>query len=688
MKYEQWNLRPAGSQDARRALERAGIPPLCAAVLCARGLDSPEKAAAFLDASPSLLHDPFLMRDMDRAARRVSRALEAGELIAVYGDYDVDGITATALLTEFLSRRGGRVISYIPDRIEEGYGLNRQALRRLKERGASLIVTVDNGITAEAEVAYAGELGLDVVITDHHHCKSGLPAAVAVVDPRRPDCDYPFPELAGVGVALKLALALTAEEDRPAVLDRFGDLAAIGTVADVMPLTGENRAIVTLGLEALSRTRRPGLLALLREACPNQTVPTAANVSYGLAPRINAAGRMERAEVALELLLTRDPARGQALAEALCELNRERQVLEQHIFKTCTEKLSRHPELASPAIIMAGEGWHQGVVGIVASRLTEIYACPAFMISLEHGRGKASCRSYGGFHLFEALCRCAPLLEEFGGHAQAAGFTILEENIPAFTRQMTALVTEYTHGRPMAASQDVDVELEDCSLLTLEQAQALDMLEPFGAGNPCPVFCLRGAEAVSCAGVGGGKHLKLRVRRDGHIFDAIFFSASAERAGVSAGDAVDLLFTPQLNEYRGRRDLQLLLRDLRPAGDPAQAERDLFDRLCAGVPLTAREAAMLLPEREDFAHLWRYLRRVCADRPADGPLDLLVRAAAPGRRSYARTLVCLTVLDERGLIRVERAERRVRIAIRAPEHKVDLEQSELMRRLRGFLRDR
>ena len=601
MKYEQWNLRQGGSAAALRQLELAGLPPLCAAVLCARGLDCPEKAGAFLANGPELLHDPFLLRDMDRAAARISRALEAGEVMAVYGDYDVDGITSTCLLTEFLRDRGGSVVSYIPDRIEEGYGLNRAAVDRLAAQGASLIITVDCGITAAPEVAYAKALGIDVVVTDHHHCKDDLPDAAAVVDPRRPDCPYPFKELAGVGVALKTALALTPRPQWRDVMDRYGELAAIGTVADVMSLTDENRAIVTLGLERLAHTRRPGLRALLQEVCPGQGAPTAVNIGYGLAPRINAAGRMEQAGVALELLLTRDPQRGLELARTLCALNRERQTIECGIFEQCCAWLSRQPELIGPSIVLAGEGWHQGVVGIVASRLAERHSRPTFMICLDHGRGKGSCRSFGGFNLFAALESCAPLLEEYGGHELAAGFTIREENIPAFRAAMDRLVDDYARTHSMVSTLEVDADIGDCALLTCQEVSALSLLEPFGTGNPKPVFRLQRALVVSCADVGGGRHLKMRLRRDGHTFDAIFFSANTAGTGVSPGDRVDLVFTPQINEYRSRRELQLQLCDLRPAPTRVQAEQALFERLCAGDPLTAREAALLLPERDDCA---------------------------------------------------------------------------------------
>ena len=685
MKYEQWNLRAPGDPEARRRVEQAGLPPLCAAVLCARGLDTADRALAFLSHDTGLLHDPFLLRDMDRAAARITAALAQGETIAVYGDYDVDGITATALLTHFLQSRQGHVISYIPDRMEEGYGLNAAALARLRERGVSLIVTVDCGITAVQEVAVARSLGLDVVVTDHHHCKEVLPDAVAVVDPRRADCTYPFPDLAGVGVALKLALALTPVSRREEVLARYLELAAIGTVADVMLLTGENRAIVHHGLLCLARTTRPGLKALLEEVAPGQTHLTAVNISYGLAPRINAAGRMEQAMVALELLLTDHEAQGRALAQELCRLNRERQAIEQDIFDQCTARLQRQPQLPA-ALVLAGEGWHQGVVGIVASRLAERHARPVFMICLDQGHGKGSCRSFGHFHLFQALEACAPLLDGYGGHELAAGFTILEENIPAFSHKIEELVSHYTEGRPMVSSIPVDADIDDCGWLTCEQVEALEQMEPFGAGNARPVLCLRGALVVSCSDVGGSRHLKVRLRRDSLLFDGIFFGATTADAGISPGNRVDILFTPQINQFRGRRTVQLQLCDLRLAPTRAQAERALFDRLCQGETLTPREAELLLPRREDFAHLWRLLERSCPPGTPSAPLERLVRTATrtASHHSYGRTMVCIQVMDERGLIRVQHNQPCSQVSLTRPAEKVDLEQSKLLRRLRAL----
>ena len=689
MKYDRWNLRPSGPAGSRAELERAGLPPLCAAVLCARGVDTAPAASAFLAHGPDLLHDPFLLRDMEKAVERISRAIREQETVAVYGDYDVDGITATCLLTQFLRTLGGQVVSYIPDRTEEGYGLNNHAIDALARQGVTLIVTVDCGITAAQEVEYARALGVDVVITDHHQCKEVLPQAVAVVDPRRPDCSYPFPDLAGVGVALKLALALTAPDQRPQVLLDYGELAAIGTVADVMLLQGENRALVHLGLERLADCSRPGLQALLREAgCPRGQVPTTVTIGYGLAPRINAAGRMEQAGTALELLLTQDPQRGQELAQELCQLNRLRQAIELEIFQHCDQLLTHTPALSAPVIVLAGEGWHQGVIGIVASRLAEKYACPAFMISLDGDKGKGSCRSFGGFNLFGALERCAPLLDSYGGHELAAGFSIRRDNIPAFRAALCQLVEEFAGHQPMESSLDVDCEIPHCSLLSTQDVESLSLLEPFGSGNPKPVFLLRSVCVLSHTDVGGGRHLKLKLRRDGVAMDAIFFSANTAACGIENGQRLDIAFTLQINQFRGNRTVQLQLCDLRPAPTRSQLERSLFRRLQAGETLSPWEASLMLPQRRDFAHLWRYLEQLCAAGPAQAPMDQLLRQVTrsfSGHRSYGKALVCLHVMDERGLIQVAVQNQQATVRLCRPREKVDLEQAGMMRQLRHDL---
>ncbi|MBS6217733.1 MAG: single-stranded-DNA-specific exonuclease RecJ [Clostridiales bacterium] len=687
MKYQQWK-RPAGDGAGRAALEEAGIPALPALVLSARGVDTPKKARAFLAGGPERLADPLLLRDMDRAVERIRRAVERGERVAVYGDYDVDGITSTCLLTRFLRSRGADVVPYIPDRMEEGYGLSCAAVDALRAQAVTLIITVDCGITAVEEARHAAELGVDLVITDHHECKEELPSALAVVDPRRGDCPYPFKSLAGVGVALKLVLALGEPEERPALLREYADLAAIGTVADVMLLTGENRSIVQLGLSSLRHTRRPGLAALLREAGLSEKPLTSMAIGYTLAPRINAAGRMGCARVAAELLLTADPVRGEELAKELCSLNRERQSIEADIFAQCAQIAGSAPPEERSALVLAGEGWHQGVVGIVASRLAERYSCPTFMICLQDGHGRGSCRSFGGFNLFAALEACAGLLEGFGGHEMAAGFTIREEQIPAFRRRMNELVRLRTGGEEMVSELDIDAEIPDPAMLTREQVEALDILEPYGAGNEKPVFFLGGCTVSSLNEVGGGRHLKLRLLAGGRPFDAIFFAVTAAEAGVRPGDRVDIAFCPQINEYRGWRSVQLQITDLRPGLTRAQSEQALYDRFARGEVLSPREAAFLLPSREEFVTLWRYLKGRSGGAELEETPRRLTRNLSRDFGRHAplpRTLVCLEVFDERGLISLEQHAGCLRISLQKVEGKVDLEQSAILQRLRQLM---
>ncbi|MCI8302070.1 MAG: single-stranded-DNA-specific exonuclease RecJ [Oscillospiraceae bacterium] len=688
MRYARWT---GGDYDEAAAgrLRAAGYPALLSAVLAAREVSTPEESAVFLERERSLSHSPMLMKDMDRAVERISRALAAGEKMAVFGDYDVDGITATVLLVDYLRSRGADCVKYIPRRIEDGYGLGRDALRLLREKGVTLVITVDCGITGVEEARFAREIGMDLVITDHHECKDVLPCAAAVVDPRRPDCPYPFKHLAGVGVALKLVLAL-GEQREEALFARYCALAAVGTVADVMQMTGENRTIVHRGLESIGSTDFLGLQALLRETGLADRDVSSVQIGFVLAPRINAAGRMGEAELAADLLLTNDPARAECLARELCGLNRERQAVEQEIFAQAVEQIEYLPAGERSALVLSSEVWHQGVVGIVASRLSEKYSCPSFMIHLQNGMGKGSCRSYGGFNLFAALESCSDLLVDFGGHELAAGFNIREEDIPAFRRRMNHCVCDYCNGETPVSSLEVDVTIRDPSCITLEEMEQLDRLEPYGAGNNRPVFALMGAKVESLQNVGQNRHLKLRLSKGPYHFDAIFFSATAGECGAAAGMRVDAAFHLQVNEFRGISSVQLQLVDLRPAVLPSVREREcleLVERLTAGGTVTVREAARLLPDREQFAALWRAIERM--ERECGGELSRLpalrrLAGAVNGTESFLRAVLGVEVFAERGLITLSVQEDRMSLHPR-PGRRADLEQSVYMRALRRTL---
>lgn len=674
MKYGIWKVSQLEA-GAVNALVGSGYAPLAAMVLASRGIGDDRQARAYLDCNAPLL-DPFLMTDMDKAAGRVGLAMSRGEKIAVFGDYDVDGITATCLLTDFLRRHGADVVSYIPGRLEEGYGLNPIAIHQLHAEGVKLIVTVDCGITAVSEAELCKQLGIDLVITDHHECKQTLPAAVAVVDPHRCDGGYPHKNLSGVGVAFKLASALCGSQET--VLEEYADMVCLGTVADVMPLQGENRVFVARGLESLAHTKRPGIAALMAECgCAPETV-SASSIGFMLAPRINAAGRMGQIDLAVELFLTDDPDKAAEAARGLCELNRQRQAVESEIYRQAVSMLpmGKPPE----AIVLADESWHQGVVGIVASRIAEEYACPTFLICLDGEHGKASSRSHGGFNLFASLSALSPLLESYGGHELAAGFTISRANIPEFRRQICALAAQYYTDDVPRTVLDVDCAVSP-ELLTLHNVDALQMLEPCGNGCPKPVLMMKNLTIDRISMVGGGRHMRLRLCSGHTYLNAIYFSANPQTVSIQPGDLVDLAFTPQVNEFRGTRTVQMNVIDIRPSCSAECLPDAAPYRDMQRGNLTSGEAAALLPDRKMLALVWRYLD--AADPVQESPMCLcrkIVRWSGQPL-NLGQMLTCLDIFRDVGLLTVQRQHKYVSIRLTPGEGKADLSRSQTMQRL-------
>lgn len=675
VKYGTWKI-GAPQREAVAALCADGYAPLTACVLSSRGYQTPEAAHAVLDAASPLV-DPFAMKEMDRAVAAVRAALERKQRIAVFGDYDVDGITATCLLTDYLRSVGADCIFHIPGRLEEGYGLNAAAIEELAAQGVGLIITVDCGITAIEEARLCRALGVTLVITDHHECKPELPEADAVVDPHRPDRTYPHTRLSGVGIAFKLAAALDGDQER--IARRYCDLVCLGTIADVMPLCGENRRLVVQGLAALQNPQRLGLRALIRACdCGGQPI-TASTVGYVLAPRINAAGRMEHAELAVQLFLSEREEEAAYLAQTLCRLNRERQETELEIYREASASL-RRSKTNNSAIVLAGENWHQGVIGIVASRLCEEYCRPTFLICLNGERGKASSRSYGGFDLFRSLTALSPLLEGYGGHEFAAGFTIARSNIDEFRRQMCRFADEYTASGMGRPTLEIDCELPP-QLLTEENVAALSQLEPCGTGCPRPVFCMSELTVERLNAVGNGKHLRLRLRtQDGASVQAIYFSAGQLLKKLTVGERVDVAFHLQINEYHDVRTVQLSVLDLRSASADA-----LYDRFAGRQPLSDCERAALMPQRGDVADVWNYLHRAAPEgtvlRCELGELSLAVAAFAQ-RHSVRRTLACLEILAELGLIALRREQALIEVCIIPGSRPNPLENSRIYRALR------
>ena len=674
LKYGTWNVSQPQTA-AVNALVGGGYAPLAAMILASRGLDTPAKANAYLNCSCALL-DPLLMTDMAPAVARVRLALERGERIAIFGDYDVDGVTSTCLLTDFLRRLGADCVPYIPGRLEEGYGLNAIALHALAEHNVKLIVTVDCGITAIAEAELCSQLGMDLVITDHHECKEVLPNAVAVVDPHRPDGGYPHKTLSGVGVAFKLAAAICGDQE--AVLAQYGDMVCLGTVADVMPLQGENRVFVSRGLELLRNTTRPGLAALMQHSGCEASSINASSVGYMLCPRINAAGRMGRIECAVELFLTDDPAKADELAAALCDMNRQRQSVESEIYNQAMQMLPHDSQPA--AIVLAEETWHQGVVGIVASRIAEEFCCPTFLVCLDGEHGKASSRSYGGFNLFTALSDLSGLLESYGGHELAAGFTIHASQITAFRQAICekakAFYTEDTPRTVLEADCVVPPEL-----LTLFNIDSLSRLEPCGNGCPKPTLVMENLTVDRITQVGGGRHMRLRLRSGRYFFNAIYFSATPESASIAEGDLVDVAFIPQVNEFRGERTPQMNITDIRPSCAAAA------DCCCAGYrqlqkgSITPRLAATLLPDRATLGLVWRYLAG--CGKLKETPMCLLRKIVRWSGKpmTLGMLLTCLDIFADVQLIRVRHLHKCLAVELLPCEQKADLSTSKTMQTL-------
>ena len=683
MKFPSWHVAQENCAAAER-LADAGYPYLVSEVLASRGVERAEDAAEFLTQETTLTYSPFLMQDMDKAVERIAQAIAAGEKIAIFGDYDVDGITATCILVDYLKGRGADVVHYIPRRIEDGYGLSCDAIEGLRKGGATLLVTVDCGITGVDEVAFARSIGMDVVVTDHHECKETLPVASAVVDPRRSDCEYPFKHLAGCGVALKLVLALGGPDREEALFSRYCTLAAVGTVADVMQMTGENRTIVSRGLATLDRSDFIGLHALLKEAGLAGREISSVQIGFVLAPRINAAGRMGAADMAADLLLCQDPVQAEELAKALCALNRERQSVEQTIYSQAEEQM---PEADRRALVLASETWHQGVVGIVASRLSEKYSRPSFMIHLNGAVGKGSCRSWGGFNLFAALESCSDLLLGFGGHELAAGFTIDAANIPAFRARMNQYAAEYWVGKAPESTLEIDVELHQPGRVTLQEVEALAALEPYGSGNARPLFCLMGATLLRMQNVGQNRHLKLRLGKGSAQFDGIFFSTNTAACGCQEGDRVDAAFYLQVNEFRGSRTVQLQMVDIRPSLSASSREQEcltLLAQCTGGETVSAKNARRMLPSREQYAAVWRTLVHMTPEgalHTAYLPLLRSLSAALGKTDSFLRSAFCLAVFQERGLLQLELHGDDIDLQLAGRDKKVKLEDSEYIRRL-------
>lgn len=653
MILRKWEVRPLDTERAAAFAQTYGVPFFLAMLMNIRGLDDAAHLREFLGEGEPL-SDPFLLKDMDKAAARITRAVDNMEKITVYGDYDADGVTSTAMLYSYLETRGADVIFYIPQREGEGYGMNIGAVEYLKEQGVSLIVTVDNGISSVQEVARANELGIDVVVTDHHRPQEILPDAVAVVDAYRPDDTSPYKHFSGVGIAFKLLMALEdGAGDVEDLLEAYSDLAAIGTIGDIVPLTGENRTLIRAGLERLSQSDRPGVQALLENAGIAGKALTSTNVAFTLVPRINATGRMGAPERAVRLLISGYEEEAEVLSEEICADNEERRRVEAEIAEAAFADIEAKGYMKDRVVVVDGENWHHGVIGIVASRVTERCGKPCMIISRGETEAKGSGRSIEGFSLFEAICACGDLLIKFGGHPMAAGITLKPENIEAFRKRINQYAAEHF---PQMPTQTVTL---DCKLnpaaLSVSMAQSLTQLEPFGNGNPQPVFGLFNMELSNVTPVGGGGHLRLTLEKNGAVITAMRFNTKPEELPYHIGDKIDLAVQLEAREFRGQPSLTVIVRDMKFAAFNTEkniASLASFEKWQRGEVLSAEDKNRLYPDRACLAAIYRALRTL------NGKETDQVRFVSQFGKDMTLGLfkTALLVFEERGLVHSEIAD--------------------------------
>ena len=718
-KEKNWILKstdnPSYEEKVAEIAFALGINPVVAKLLYNRGYQDAESAKSFIYMESEMLRDPFLMKDVDKGISALKAALENNEKITVYGDYDVDGVTSVCTLYLYLKSLGANVDYYIPNRAGEGYGVSTQAIDTIKENGTKLIITVDTGTTAVDEVSYAKSIGVDFIITDHHECRSDLPEALAVINPHRPDCEYPFKELAGVGVVFKLICAyeerVFGKSRRKAaekIFAEYADLVAIGTIADVMPIKEENRIIVKFGLSMIENTNRTGLAALIDAASAKGDTSRASSrrkktkissgyIGYTIAPRINAAGRIKTASLAVELFLSDDRERANQIAEELCRTNKERQAEENNIMKEAYLQIENYDIDKNPVIVLNADNWHHGVIGIVASRITEKYTRPAILVSFEGNEpgsnspddvGKGSGRSIKGMNLVDALCHCSDHLVKFGGHELAAGLSVTRGELDTFRRLINEYALANLTDKDMVQTVEADCELEFTDV-NIALAKGIQFLEPFGVSNPIPNFILRGVSVNEISGISDSKHSRIILGNGRYTITAMYFSNSPSSLGIYVGDKVDVLFNLDINEWGGRESVQLIIRDIKPSQKQQTMlnnERNRFEEIRNGALFTPEEN--VLPSRADFAEVYKLM--LASLRSGVDTLshrDIICRLRNPEEGvniGYIKLKVIIMVFKELNLVSIEDVGEEVyKFNIHYSTTKTKLDKSTILRRLRS-----
>ncbi len=679
MNIKNWEVLPFDRAQVISLAEKYRLPSVLAMLFQVRGLTQSEQIDNLLGRN-EIPTDPFEIKDMEKAADRIMRAIENFEKIAIFGDYDADGVTSTAILYTYLEESGADVMWYIPKRDGEGYGMNIQAVDLLKEQGVELIVTVDNGISSVNEIAHAKELGMETVVTDHHRPHEVLPDAVAVVDPYVEGNEHlEFRDYSGAGIAFKLIQAIETEIGDPEeLLERYADIATIGIIGDIVPLVSENRRIVKKGLEKLADSERIGIRSLIEKAGAAERNLTSTAVAFTIVPRINATGRMGDSDRAVRLLITNDEDEAQSLAEQICLDNSNRREVEAQITQSVIQSIESDEKIKySRVIVVGGEGWHHGVVGIVAARITERYGKPCMIIAVNNGVAKGSGRSVEGFNLFEAITDSKDLLQKFGGHPMAAGITLDPENISAFRDSMNEYARIHYPVMP-ALKITIDLKLQP-SVLTTAIPQSISVLEPFGAANPAPLFGLYRMKLESINALGGGNHLRLNLSRDEVGISCMKFSMDEKSFPFEIGDTLDLAVSLENKMFRGAMSLTIQVRDIKISGQDMSelvSSWRIYEKFKRGEELTDAEKSDIKPTREDFIPLYKLIR---ATGWRAGLTSLLARM--PKSMTLSKLRLCLDVLIERGLIAEQEYGEALSITALPTTGKTDLFDSPIIKNL-------
>lgn len=703
-----WIQKDHDEAAAALIADALSVSQVTASLLTQRGCYDKKSALSFINKENATMHDPFLLTDMDKAVMRIVKAEHRHDKVMVYGDYDVDGITGTSILVKFFRELGLNVDYHIPERLTEGYGVNAEAVKSFVSQSVSLIVTVDTGITAIDEVRLANGLGMDVIVTDHHECRPELPDAVAVIDPKRKDNKYPFPDLAGVGVAFKLICAYNCyvttgrtgydPEDRELIFEvirdcykKYGDIVCLGTIADVMPVTGENRLIIAYGLNKMKKTRNKGLAALLKaselmtEDGETKKI-NSSSVGFILAPRINAAGRLGSASLAVEMFLTDSDDRAAELAAWLCEKNKERQSIEMQILSEAEEQISKKIDTDKDRIIVLdSDTWHHGVIGIVASRITDKYHLPSILISFDGSEtdGKGSGRSIDGFDLLAAITSCGDRLLKYGGHKHAAGLSLRRSELEAFREEIGSYARSAITDEMLTTNVEYDYELDE-SHVSVDFINELSKLEPYGEGNPVPLFMMSDLKVTDVIPLKDGKHTRICFTKDGTPLQAMYFGMQTSELPYIPGDSADILFNLAENEFRGTVSAQILIRDMRYSEEfynAYDAEKNVYDYINDDVILPQSEH---IPGREDCAAVFRILKKHVPDNTsADVNLHKIIKTEIKNV-GYVKMRFIIDVFAELGFINAKTYDGIVfNIKMIPSNEKKPLQSSELFRRLNG-----